>query len=175
MKKKLFNVIVISLIVLSLGMIVFSNITNGYVVSGTSMTPYLVDGEELYGWKYIDTKNIKRFDIVVASHNDKKVIKRVIGLPGETIRYSEGKLYVNDQYVEEKFLDENASMCTCGVYSTSSLCIDEITLEDNEFFLMGDNREDSLDSRYYGPFTEDNIVSIAFFVSKSSEGKIRFI
>ena len=120
------------------------------VVDGSSMVPNLREGQ--FGYSFIITKHlgISRFDIVVIkpdANSNKLIVKRVIGLPGEKISYCDNKLYINGEYVEENFL---------GDVTTDSF---EETLSDNEYFCLGDNRNVSRDSRYYGPFTKNEIVS----------------
>lgn len=114
-------------------------------VQGDSMVPTL-KGNELMLLKKYD-KDYERFDIVVVKKGVYKdnLIKRVIGLPGEKIEYSHGKLYIDDKEVE----DVHAYGDTDSFKS--------ITLKDNEYFVMGDNREVSLDSRILGPVTKDDI------------------
>ena len=124
------------------------------VVQGDSMYPFLQDGD--YGFSFIISRNISisRFDIaVIKVKNEKLLVKRVVGLPGEEIVYKDNRLYVNGVYVEEPFLQENVS--------TSDL---EIRLSENEYYCLGDNRNISRDSRYYGPFKEDIILSTHLFV-----------
>jgi len=123
------------------------------VVSGSSMYPTLHDGD--YGFSFILTKNLKveRFDIVVVKHEEDLIVKRIIGMPGETIKYSDNKLYVNGEYVEEDFLDENTK--------TNDF---EYTLGEGEYYVLGDNRSSSKDSRAYGTFTIDDFVSSNVFV-----------
>lgn len=114
-------------------------------VQGDSMVPTL-KGNELMILKKYD-KDYERFDIVVVKKGVYKdnLIKRVIGLPGEKIEYSHGKLYIDDKEVK----DVHAYGDTDSFKS--------ITLKDNEYFVMGDNREVSLDSRILGPVTKDDI------------------
>ena len=89
----------------------------------------------------------KRFDIVVVKNNDShdKIIKRVIGLPNETIEYRDNNLYINGELVETniKFKDTDDFIATT---------------QDNEYFVMGDNRPVSKDSRMLGNFTKNDIV-----------------
>ena len=129
-------------------------------VNGTSMDPTLKNGEImiLNKIKY-NNKDIKRFDIVVVKMDKELLIKRVIGLPNEEVKYVDNKLYINNEYVEETFLNE-------GVYTTN-FSLSDINLEkipENCYFVMGDNREISLDSRTFGCFSKDKILGSANLV-----------
>lgn len=119
-------------------------------VSGDSMYPTLHNGD--FGFSGIFTKlfDYKRYDVVVIENENtqQKIVKRIIGLPNELITYKDSQLYVNELPVEEPFLDES-------VYTDDF----SIQLGDNEYFCLGDNREVSRDSRYYGAFRKDDIVS----------------
>ena len=90
-------------------------------------------------------KDIKRFDIVVVKAPGELIIKRVIGLPGEKIMYEDGKLYINGKYVKENYEHEGTDDFA------------EVKIGKNEYFVMGDNRDNSLDSRYFGPFNKKKI------------------
>ena len=70
-------------------------------VDGNSMYPTLKDNEILLLKKY--DKKYKRFDIVVLNYNNSKLIKRIIGLPGEHIEYKDNKLYIDGKYIKENF------------------------------------------------------------------------
>lgn len=126
-------------------------------VKGSSMVPTLENGDTMILYKL--TKNIrgiKRFDIVVIKTDSGDLIKRVIGLPGDKIKYEikyvneekTGILYVNDKIVEEKFLSTSKKIGTCETNWT--ICNEEITVPEGEYFVMGDNRDDSKDSRMIG-------------------------
>ncbi len=108
------------------------------VVQGESMVPTL-SGDEVMLLKKYDT-DYKRFDIVVVNKSVEgdNLIKRVIALPGETIRCRNNSVYING-----KKLDDVYAYGDTGSFQ-------EITLGDDEYFLMGDNREISLDSRSLG-------------------------
>lgn len=126
------------------------------VVNGSSMVPTYREGE--YGYSFILTKKlgINRFDTAViridSGQDDKLLVKRVIGLPGETIEYKDNRLYVNGVYTEEPFLSQ---------VTTTDL---KVTLQENEYYCLGDNRNVSRDSRFYGPFDSDQIVSTHLLV-----------
>lgn len=123
-------------------------------VSGSSMANTLKNGEILllnkFEYRFSD---IKRFDIVVVKAHGERIIKRVIGLPGETLKYENGILYINDKMIEEDYLDEVTKDFTY-----------EGKIPDECYFVMGDNRDDSLDSRYFGCFPKKDILGHASFV-----------
>lgn len=128
-------------------------------VYGDSMYPTLLNGgvglSNVVGMK---TGELKRFDIAIIYVPEKNeyLVKRIIGLPGETVSYSNGQLYINDEPVEEDFLDQKY-VEECGQYFMSDVA--PITLGDDEYYCLGDNRPASSDSRYYGPFKKENIKS----------------
>lgn len=140
-------------------------------VRGTSMYPTLVEGESVIinmAANYVG--EIKRFDVVVAREyrSDDLWVKRVIGLPGETISYREGVLYVNGEAMEEPFLDkkyvEQVKKSTNKLYFTQDYTSKK--LGKDEYLLVGDNRNESLDSRNdaVGPFRREQIIARGVFV-----------
>ena len=118
------------------------------IVDGESMNYTLEDGQLVLINKFIyNYKSINRYDIVVVNnkkYND-KIIKRVIGLPGEKIEYKDDILYINDEVYDNKYnFDSNTDFVT--------------KLGENEYFVMGDNRKKSADSRVFGNFKREDIV-----------------
>ena len=115
-------------------------------VNGDSMNPTLEDRDIMIldeiSYRFSE---IKRFDIVVVRKNGEYLIKRVIGLPGDTIRYEDNTLYINDKKVEEKFEHEDTKDF-------------ETKVPNNRYFIMGDNRINSVDSRMIGPVTKREIL-----------------
>ena len=120
-------------------------------VNGTSMAPTL-KGNEIMLLNRL--AKIERYDIVVVKldEQDDNMIKRIIGLPGETVEIKNNKVYINDKELDDKFAN--------GV----TYNIDKVTLKDNEYFILGDNRIVSLDSRVFGTIKEDEIKGTASFV-----------
>lgn len=140
-------------------------------IRGTSMYPTLVEGESVIinmAANYVG--EIKRFDVVVAREyrSDDLWVKRVIGLPGETISYREDVLYVDGKAMEEPFLDkkyvEQVKKSANKLYFTQDYISKK--LGKNEYLLVGDNRNESLDSRNdaVGPFQREQIIARGVFV-----------
>ena len=135
------------------------------VVEGTSMLPQLHDGERLlvnkliyYKIQSISWGHIDRGDIVVfwfPNDPDKSYVKRVIGLPGETVELRNGKVFINGIELNEDYLDleHNQTLPTWPAKK----------VEEHHYFVMGDNRDNSSDSRYWGLVPEKYIYGKAFF------------
>ena len=117
-------------------------------VDGNSMVDTLHNGEILVLNKL--DKDYKRFDIVVIKHNNERLVKRVIGLPGEQVRYKNNTLYINGKKVEEKFIKE-----TTENFNITELGYNKIPK--GYYFVVGDNRDNSLDSRYIGLIKKEQI------------------
>ncbi|HVM90501.1 MAG TPA: signal peptidase I [Verrucomicrobiae bacterium] len=129
-----------------------------FYVQGASMEPNFFDHEYLI----IDELSYRvgdpqRGDVVVFHYpNDTKqfFIKRVIGLPGETVEIADGKVKIyNDQHPNGVQLDESAYLDQ-GFTAASQT----VTLKANQYFVLGDNRSSSLDSRFFGPVDRSYIV-----------------
>ena len=112
-------------------------------VSGSSMENTLSDGDNLIvdklTYRFSDPR---RFDIIVFPYKYEEntyFIKRIIGLPGETIQVTDGKIYINGQVLDESYGRE--------VLKSGGIAETPITLGEDEYFVMGDNRNDSMDSR----------------------------
>lgn len=121
-------------------------------VDGQSMAPTLEDQDRLILNK-ID--KIDRFDVIVfpaPSEPDKQYIKRVIGLPGDTIRYQDDVLYINGEPIEEEYLENSIENMIPGDNFTEDFLLaaktGEETVPEGTYFVMGDNRQNSKDSRF---------------------------
>ena len=135
------------------------------VVEGTSMLPQLHDGERLlvnklvyYKIQSVSWGHIERGDIVVfwfPNDPDKSYVKRVIGLPGETVEVRGGKVFVDGQQLKEEYLDTEHNQALPSWPAKK--------VEDHHYFVMGDNRDNSSDSRYWGLVPEKYIYGKAFF------------
>jgi len=134
------------------------------VVDGDSMMPTLHDGDRMIVNKIGYTiGEPDRFDIVVFhAPEGKDYIKRVIGLPGDTVAYKDDQLYINGKAYDEPYLDEYKSQLTEGTL-TQDFTLQEIdpTLEvipEGYVFVMGDNRRYSKDSRHIGIVSQDELI-----------------
>ncbi len=135
-------------------------------VNQSSMYPTLIDQQlGIVNVLALKTEGIQRFDIVIIKMpSGEYLVKRVIGLPNETISFYKDTLRINGMDVKEPFLNEeykNEQITLRGQFTDD---IKEITLGDNELYCIGDNRPYSKDSRQYGPFTVNQIVGKDMFL-----------
>lgn len=135
------------------------------VVEGTSMVPQLNDGERLlvnklvyYKFRNISWGHLDRGDIVVfwyPGDPDKSYVKRIIGLPGETVEVRNGKVYIDGTELKEPYLDT--------IHNQNLRDNMTKTVDQHYYFVMGDNRDNSSDSRVWGLVPEKYIYGKAFF------------
>ena len=140
---EIFRWILYILMILAATFLLIQFVGQRTVVHGTSMYPTLSDGDSLIVDKLTyQFSNPQRFDVVVFPfryQEDVYYIKRVIGLPGETVQIMEGRIYINGHPLEEDYGH--------GAIEKSGLAAEPITLGENEYFVLGDNRNNSTDSR----------------------------
>ena len=131
-------------------------------VNGSSMYPTLKGNEIMLLNKL---GHIDRFDIVVLKIDNREdnLIKRIIGLPGESVEIKDNEIYINDKKLEDKY----------GYGITYN--IDKVTLKKDEYFILGDNRKISLDSRVFGTIHKDEIKGTTDFIMYpfKSFGKVK--
>lgn len=127
-------------------------------VNGKSMNSTLKDGDIMLLNKLQYKRNgVERFDIVVIKSHNTHIIKRIIGLPGDTIEVVDNVLYINGKKYKEDYLDNG----TVTDDFTLKELLGEEKVPENCYFVLGDNREDSLDSRMIGFISEDDIEGLA--------------
>lgn len=142
--------------------VIFTYIVKPIRIEGSSMRPTVSDKDlaivDAIGLKQ---NGVQRFDVVIIDSDrlQDRLIKRVIGLPGDTIEYKEDKLYVNGVYTPEPFLDAEFMEQSKKESKKDQFTADfTVTLLDNEYFVMGDNRLHSEDSRALGAFKLEEFV-----------------
>ena len=123
------------------------------IVNGESMNPTLKEKQILILNKY--DKKYNRGDIVVVNYfngeKEERLIKRVMGLPGEKVEYNENKLYINDKKVEDRFAKDTEN------FELSYIDIDMKKIPEGYYFVIGDNRNNSIDSRIIGLVKKEDI------------------
>jgi signal peptidase I len=163
MNKKIVDILEY-VIIIALVIIIRTFVVTPALVNGASMEPSLYNNEVLILNKLkSNIKDFNRFDIIVFKYNGENLIKRVIAFPGEKIEYKNNKLYIND---EEIITKENFE-------KTEDFSFE---VPENSVFVLGDNRDDSKDSRYFGSVNEENIIGkISFRLFPVSKfGSIKF-
>ena len=133
-------------------------VTN-YEVSGKSMMPTLADKDRVLISKI---SPINRMDVIIFNNGEEDFVKRVIGLPGDTIRYENDELFVNEKQVKEPFLESNLAYKNPDEHFTEDFNLLELTgsktVPEGKLFVLGDNRIASLDSRYFHFIDKDEVI-----------------
>jgi signal peptidase I len=135
-----------------------------YSVSGESMMPILQDQDKVIVSKISYTLGeIDRLDVLVFhGTNEEDYVKRVIGIPGDIITYEDDQLYVNKELVEEPFLMNHPAFTNPDENLTEDFTLESLTgsmrVPEDSYFVLGDNRRLSLDSRYFKFVDADQVV-----------------
>ena len=139
--KFVLSILVCLFTALLLALLITTCVAHHTSVEGSSMEPTIEDGSQLVVEQisyYLHEP--ERFDVIVFPNNQgANYIKRIIGLPEETIQIKDGYVYINDKQLEEDYGKE--------IIEDSGLAVDKITLKKDEYFVLGDNRNGSIDSR----------------------------
>jgi len=132
-------------------------------VIGNSMHPTYQNGEYLMANKLVYRfKEPQRGDVIIFKYSDTQdFIKRIIGLPGDKVMLKDGHIYINDKLVDESSYLSNSIYTNGGEFLHEG---ETITVPEGQYFVCGDNRPHSSDSRTFGPIPIENIKGKAWLV-----------
>ncbi len=154
---------ILEVIVLAVGifLIVYLLILRPHKIKGQSMHPTFPDAEYLLTEKVSYYRNDpQRGDVIVFKPpiSEEEFIKRVIGLPGDTVMILNGKVFVNDKELNEDYIKVETA---AGNFLTEG---EKYTVPEGNYFVLGDNRPHSSDSRSWGPITKKVITGKAWLI-----------
>lgn len=158
-----FNTIEAVVIALALSIIFYLFIATPHEVIGRSMAPNFESGEYLIGNK-IGYKFSKpeRGDVIIFQYdNNNDYIKRIVGLPNETISIQNGYIYINSQKLDESSYLDSSVLTRGGDYLQEGTVVE---IPDSHYFVFGDNRSNSSDSRDFGSIERQQIKGKAWLV-----------
>lgn len=150
-------------VALVISVVLYLFIMTPHEVVGNSMHPTYKNGEYLMANKILyKISEPKRGDVIIFKYSDTQdFIKRIIGLAGDTVMLKDGKLYINNQLLDE------SNYLSDSVYTTGGDFLKEgetVVVPEGRFFVCGDNRPHSSDSRAFGPIDEKDIKGKAWIV-----------
>lgn len=157
------DLIEITVMAMAIFVVVYLFLFQPHSVQGNSMLP------NFHNKEYILTDKVsyrfsqpQRGDVIIfkaPGNEDYEYIKRIVGLPGEQVKISEGKVYINDQLLNELYLPADLPTRP-GFFAAEGKAV---IIPANQYFVLGDNRLHSSDSRDWGPVPQQNIVGKAWF------------
>ncbi len=153
-----------ALVFVSIFILIFFFLGQLLEITGDSMTPSFKNGEQILAEKVsIKFEGIKRDDIIIFKGETNKnilVIKRVIGLPGETIQFKDSKVFINNSALKEDYLSANTLTIEGKILKNDI----EYKIPSDSYVVLGDNRSSSTDSRDWGFLRKEDIIGKAFLV-----------
>ena len=150
-------------VILAIMVMIYLFVMSPQEINGQSMDPTFHNGEYILTNKIeFKLNNPNRGDVVIfksPKNKDIDYIKRIIGLPGETVRLSKSKFYINGIMLDELAYLEPTVYTSGGSYLSENM---EITVPEGQYFVAGDNRPHSSDSREFGPIALEDLIGKAF-------------
>ena len=175
-RSSLLDYVVIAVVAIGLALVIQAFLVKPYRIPTPSMVDTLEIGDRVLVNRVVyHLRDVDRRDIVVfryPKNRDVVFIKRVVGLPGDRLQARDGKLYVNGVAQDEPYVHRTNGATDptnpAGVMTGTTMTqpwglLDEYTVPQGAYFVMGDNRTDSDDSRVWGPVPEDDLIGEAFF------------
>lgn len=158
--------------------IYFYSLQKSYRIPATSMEPSILKGDHVITFKYIGDQKPKRGDIVIFPYPDdrhKAYLKRIVGMPGETLEIRQQQVYINNKGLEEPYAQHTEPPQAKLEFPRDDF--GPIMIPDEHFFVIGDNRENSIDSRLFGPLEIKDIerkVKIIYWSWNNEENTVRW-
>lgn len=159
--------ILLAVFILAIFYLLFTFVLSNDAVSGISMQPNFEDGDRLISVRH---RNIKRGDIVIlkAPHTKNALyIKRVVGMPGDTVKFKDDTLYINNRKKNEPYLTQGKKLYANGELYTNNFTSGKLAVTQgisrvpkNSYFVMGDHRNVSRDSRLIGYINKNRIIGV---------------
>lgn len=122
-----------------------------FIIVGDSMQNTLQNNDRICASRLLPKFDLKRGDVIICKHAGKIIIKRIIALPFERLVIKNNLIYINEKVLNEPYVRGS---------TTNDI---DITLNTDEYFIMGDNRNFSIDSRIFAPIKKSDIVAKALF------------
>ncbi len=176
-RNSLLDYAVIAVVAIGLALVIQAYLVKPYRIPSPSMVDTLEIGDRVLVNRVVyHLKELEHGDVVVfrwPRNRDVVFIKRVVGLPGDRLQAKDGRLYVNGVAQEEPYVHKtngvtdptNPSGTIAGTTMSQPWGLsEEYTVPQGHYFMMGDNRTNSDDSRVWGPVPEDDLIGEAFFV-----------
>jgi len=173
--RTLFDYALTALVAVTLALAIQAFLVKPYLIPSVSMANTLMPGQRVLVDRFVyHYRTVHRGDIIVfrwpGHENETPLIKRVVGLPGDRLSLRNGRLLVNGKPLPESYIRRvhGAAERTLPAFEGSGIeawsLADPYTVPAGHYFVMGDNRTESNDSRYWGTVPRDNIIGRAFFV-----------
>ncbi|AOA01598.1 MULTISPECIES: signal peptidase I [Carnobacterium] len=163
--RELFSTLITLAVALTVVLLLRTFIFSPVIVKGESMSPTLANSDRIL---LLKMEKVKRFSIVTFPAPDdpsQNYVKRVIGLPGDSISYKNDVLEINGKAYEEPYLDEYKAQLPERTLLTNDFTLEQITgdevVPEGEYLVLGDNRQNSKDSRMIGYIKADDIQGVA--------------
>ena len=163
--RELFSTLITLAVALTVVLLLRTFIFSPVIVKGESMSPTLANSDRIL---LLKMETVKRFSIVTFPAPDdpsQNYVKRVIGLPGDSISYKNDVLEINGKAYEEPYLDEYKAQLPERTLLTNDFTLEQITgdevVPEGEYLVLGDNRQNSKDSRMIGYIKADDIQGVA--------------
>jgi len=152
-----------AVIALVIAVVLYLFIMTPHEVLGNSMHPTYKNGEYLMANKLVYRfGEPKRGDVIIFQYSETQdFIKRIIGIPGDSIMVKDGKVYVNGNQLNESAYLEDTVYTSGGDHLAEG---ESITIGENKYFVLGDNRPHSSDSRTFGPISQSQIKGKSWIV-----------